>query len=158
MTGKECERKRILIRDPQSGKLCCPEERGLLAGLFCAALMLHLLGIGCTIRWLTGIPCAGCGMSRALLELLQGHLREALAYHPLAPAVPPALILWLGREHLPDMIREKLQKIYPAAGICLALLFFVVYLIRMAHGDPVLETDIKEGVIWKALSFIFSSH
>lgn len=36
---------------------------------------------GCTFRKVTGIICPGCGSTRAMLELLHGHILKALYYH-----------------------------------------------------------------------------
>ena len=36
---------------------------------------------------LAGLPCPGCGMTRALLLLGQLRVAEALAMHPLAPGL-----------------------------------------------------------------------
>ena len=57
---------------------------------------LSLLGIGCPIRYLTGVSCPGCGMTRAWLSVLHLHLGEAFAYHPLFWLVPPAVFVALG--------------------------------------------------------------
>lgn len=43
--------------------------------------------------WL-GIPCPGCGLTRAALRLAAGDLAGALQLHPLVPVAAPAL-LWL---------------------------------------------------------------
>ena len=40
--------------------------------LFVAWLALYLLDIGCIFRLMTGIPCPGCGMTRAWLAVLGG--------------------------------------------------------------------------------------
>lgn len=45
----------------------------------------------CGFRWLTGLPCPLCGMTRALASLLHGEWREAIALHALSPL---ALILF----------------------------------------------------------------
>lgn len=45
----------------------------------------------CPFRWLTGIDCPGCGMTRALLRLAQLRVHEALALHPLAPLLVAGL-------------------------------------------------------------------
>ena len=58
-----------------------------------AALVLVLgaayfqLPIGCPFKMLTGIPCPGCGGTRALIALLHGHLIEAIMTNPLSIVV-----------------------------------------------------------------------
>ncbi|MCX7922808.1 MAG: DUF2752 domain-containing protein [Clostridia bacterium] len=37
----------------------------------------------CVIKNIYGIPCPACGMTRAFVHLSQGHISEALYYHPL---------------------------------------------------------------------------
>jgi hypothetical protein len=49
----------------------------------------HLLGyslLPCLFARITGLPCPGCGMTRAVAALLHGEWRLGLAYHPFAPA------------------------------------------------------------------------
>ena len=41
----------------------------------------------CLFRRATGIPCAGCGLTRAFVHLARGEWLAALADHPLAPLV-----------------------------------------------------------------------
>lgn len=41
----------------------------------------------CGFRAATGIPCAGCGLTRSFVCLAHGRLRESLGFHPLGPAV-----------------------------------------------------------------------
>lgn len=50
---------------------------------------LHLLGIKlpCLFSSTTGLPCAGCGITRATTALLRGDLTSALHYHPFSPAL-----------------------------------------------------------------------
>lgn len=55
-------------------------------------------GIFCPIRHFTGIPCAGCGMSRALGCLLRLDMAGSLRNNPaLLPCVTAAFVL-LNRE------------------------------------------------------------
>ena len=61
-------------------------------------LILFLLGIllllwvvfdwPCLIRYVTGIPCISCGMSRAWLAALRLDLGRAFQYHPMFWSVP----------------------------------------------------------------------
>ncbi|HVS00812.1 MAG TPA: DUF2752 domain-containing protein [Thermoanaerobaculia bacterium] len=39
----------------------------------------------CIFRRVSGIPCPGCGMTRAFAHLAKGEWREAVVDHPLAP-------------------------------------------------------------------------
>jgi hypothetical protein len=51
----------------------------------------------CPSRRLLDLPCAGCGMTRALAALARGSWAEAVAWHPLSVvyAIEAALV-WLG--------------------------------------------------------------
>ena len=55
----------------------------------------------CIFRRATGIPCPGCGMTRAFAAMARGEWRAAIEFHPLAPILGiEFLALWLawGRE------------------------------------------------------------
>jgi hypothetical protein len=58
---------------------------GLFALSFLAARFLPLLELGwaCPFRAATGIPCATCGMTRALVALAHGDVPRALGASPL---------------------------------------------------------------------------
>lgn len=45
-------------------------------------IFIKLHGIGCQIRFFTGISCAGCGMTREWTALIQGNIVAAFHYHP----------------------------------------------------------------------------
>ena len=50
----------------------------------------------CLTRRFLGIPCPGCGMTRAFGHLAKGEWREALVAHPLSPVlVVEGLAAWL---------------------------------------------------------------
>ena len=56
----------------------------------------HLLGIPtlCPLRATTGIPCPGCGITRALCLCCHGRFFEAVTvYHPLVPLVFAGLLV-----------------------------------------------------------------
>jgi hypothetical protein len=58
-----------------------------LGGLF--ALIVHAHLPLCPMAGVLGIPCPGCGLTRATLALLHGEVRLALHLHPLAPLIAP---------------------------------------------------------------------
>lgn len=120
---------------------------GLLAVLV-LYMVFYILGIGCPIRWVTGISCAGCGMTRAYLSLLHLDIRQAFLYHPLFWSVPLILLVF---------VLHRAGKISAQKTKCVmyltAFLLLVVYIVRMMNPtDVVVTANIGEGLIWKALS------
>ena len=57
-----------------------------------ASGILWILAIGCPIKFMTGLSCPGCGMSRAWLAAATLHFEEAFAYHPLFWTIPVIVI------------------------------------------------------------------
>ena len=51
----------------------------------------------CLIRHLFGVPCPGCGMTRAISCVFHGQFKQALQYNKLVVIVLPLLChAWLG--------------------------------------------------------------
>lgn len=111
----------MTVPRPPSPRQLCPLLPAALYGL------LALLGTPCLLRSLWGLPCPGCGMTRALMALLRLELWQALEYHPMVWSLPliAAAILRDGR----------LTPWPPADRLVLASLgggFFVCYLYRLS--------------------------
>lgn len=51
----------------------------------------------CQLHTLTGLHCPGCGTTRSLHALANGHIAQALAYNALAFIVIPIVGFSLGR-------------------------------------------------------------
>jgi hypothetical protein len=70
-----------------------------LAGLLLLHVWVPLPGLRnsvCLFRHLTGIPCPGCGMTRALAHLAKGEWAAAARDHLLAfPLAAEAILAWL---------------------------------------------------------------
>jgi hypothetical protein len=85
----------------------------LLAGVLQIALVsLGAPGWPCPFQEALGLPCPGCGLSRASVALLHGDLRSALLIHPFVVLVPAFLILVGAGALLPPPLRERV-----AAGL-----------------------------------------
>lgn len=76
----------------QPWKRALIEAAEILVLVAVVAGVFSLIGVGCPIRFVTGISCPGCGMTRAWVELLRLHPLAALAYHPLFWVFPLAVI------------------------------------------------------------------
>jgi hypothetical protein len=46
----------------------------------------------CPTALFFGIPCPGCGLTRATLALFRGDIRQALGFHPLVPVLAPLFV------------------------------------------------------------------
>ena len=114
-----------------------------------AVLLLYaafaLLGIGCPIKFLTGISCAGCGMTRAWAAVLRLDMAAAFSFHPLWWAIPPAVCIYLDKRH----IRKKTLNI---SLFIFGTAFIIVYLYRMAAGgQDIVVFEPQNGLIWRSI-------
>jgi len=110
--------------------------------------ILHLLGIGCPIKFITGISCAGCGMIRAWHCLLELDFSGAFYNHPLFPL--PFIVVCL------FVFRGKLSKKQFDAGMfIISVLFVAVYAFRLLDPeDNIVEINVNHGLIGQTLNFI----
>ena len=99
----------------------------LLATLLIAALYLFLFAIGitCPIKYVLGISCPGCGMSRALFYLFTWRPATALYYHPLVFLLPLFLLTYT------LLFYKKKQKAAKHLLLFGALLLLLVWLYRL---------------------------
>lgn len=91
-------------------------------------IMLDIIGIGCPIKFLTGISCFGCGMTRAWLSVLRLDWKSAFYYHPAFWLPPPMLLLYLFK----NKINIKIYKFFIFTAI---LLFAIIYIVRLIQAD-----------------------
>ena len=103
------------------------QDLAALAAIAALYVALHFLGMGCPIKAITGVSCAGCGMTRAWLEVLSGNWAAAFAYHPLFWTIPLGVLVFLFRRRLPRPLTSALLW-----AACIA--FVAVYAVRLA--DP----------------------
>lgn len=98
--------------------------------LFVAWLALYLLDIGCIFRLMTGVPCPGCGMTRAWLAALRLDFAVAFAYHQLFWVVPIAFVLAFVRE---EVASSKLKRGIDIAVTVLCVLVIAVWIVRLIN-------------------------
>ena len=73
-----------------------------------ALVRAGLPGWPCPFAHMLGLPCPGCGLTRATIALLRGDWRNALALHLYAPVLLLALFLFACAALLPARPRDAL--------------------------------------------------
>lgn len=106
----------------------------------CLELVFH---ITCPIKYMTGISCAGCGMSRAWFSLLRGEFAQAFVYHPLCLLPVPLAFLWLFREKVPKSVLRT-------AAVIAIILFLSVYFFRLSDPrDRIVVFEPEKGMVYR---------
>ncbi|NLB50352.1 MAG: DUF2752 domain-containing protein [Clostridiaceae bacterium] len=131
----------------------------VLLGVF-VFLLFELLGSSCFFARVFGIPCAGCGSSRAFSLLLRGQFRDALRMHPLilvSLTLLFVIFLFLVMKLLAIRRGKPLQVPLSSGTIRIILfslitLYLLVYLIRMIlyfpHTEPMCY---RQDSVWGRL-------
>ena len=125
-------------------------------GNFLAAVMavavlygvMFSLGITCPIKFLFGISCPGCGMTRAIFSAVTLDFSRAFYYHPLWVGVIPAgVTLFL-------LSKFKKQRAFKIVGVVCILVMLAVYVYRLMGDGSIVVFEWSEGVIFKAFEKI----
>ena len=107
-------------------------------------MIITITGIGCPILFFTGIPCLGCGMTRACFYFLRSDFSTAFSYHPLVfllPMIVPYIIFM-----------KKLMKYKRYLWGVVIIIFLLVYLVRLVcFNDPVVRINLEDGFIYKMI-------
>ena len=111
---------------------------------------MESIGITCPIKFITGLSCAGCGMSRAWIAFLQLDIAKAFEYHPLFWLPPIAVIVLLCK----SKINIKIYKIFI---FTIVLMFAIVYICRLIwSGDDIVVFEPQNNILFRIIRVINS--
>ncbi len=114
--------------------------------------LLHIIGVGCPIKFISGISCPGCGMTRAAFSLLQLNFAAAFYYHPLFP-----LVFIMGGGFVLRTLKKLPKKAFDIITYACCGAFLFVWLVRMIWGDGEIVSFHPENSIFaRIFSFIFN--
>jgi hypothetical protein len=105
-----------------------------------AATVFHLPAWVCPFLQVTGIPCPGCGLSRACAALVTGAPAYSLRMHAFAAPVLLGVVLLLVAAVLPAPARLKMsaaaERVERSTGVSLLLLvaLLVYWLARLLYA------------------------
>jgi hypothetical protein len=141
--------RHLPAREGEEVRFFLTRERRVLLVVAAAAAVAAVLRVRlCPFALAFGIPCPGCGLSRATGLLLTGHLHAALAMHPLVlVALPFAVVLAL---HVtsPRGTTALRERVVTALAATLLVAMLAVWLLRFAgaFGGPVPLSDVETEV------------
>ena len=96
-------------------------------------LVMHaLFHYVCPFRLLTGIPCPGCGLSRAGIALVTFRLDRVMFYNPVIIPIALYAVYWAACRY----ILGRKVRYQTAFIILLAVLLFALYFYRLAAFFP----------------------
>ena len=115
-------------------------KRFLAVAAFLALYMLIakiITGTSCFFQSTIGLPCPGCGLTRAFMSFFSLHIREAFGWHPLFFYIPVLLGVCLFKR-LKYGAKELRWYSWFLWGSC--ALFIGIFAVRMAlffpHTEP----------------------
>lgn len=111
----------------------------------------------CPTRLGIGVPCPGCGLTRATIAAMHLDLAGVLRYHPLAPILTPVVawsfakpvLLALGwiKQSWVDRLPSAPQILWVVLGLAMAVLWVARLMGHLGgHPDPI---DLTQGYIYR---------
>ena len=112
--------------------------------------LLFALGITCPIKYVSGISCPGCGMSRACFSAICFDFDAAFAYHPLWILLLPFAVTAVA------LYARKKRRAFRACIVGGVILLLAVYVWRMiASTGDVVVAEPQNGLIGRAFGKFF---
>ena len=99
----------------------------------------------CPMQLLFGLPCPGCGLTRAAFLLLRGDLPAAFAMHPFLFAWILLVCYWAVCRYV--LGRKAAGLLQLTIAVCVLMVLFYIY--RMLHDYPHTEpmNPLMEGLL-----------
>lgn len=114
-----------------------------IAAVIIVYAIFTVLGIGCPIKFITGISCMGCGMTRAWWAVLHLDFKSAFYYHP-AFWLPPLVMIFL-------LLKNKISiKKYKFFMFTAAAIFVIIYFVRLiSSNDDIVVFQPENNILSK---------
>lgn len=101
----------------------------------------------CLVRELTGVPCPGCGITRAYIALAKGDVKLAWHYHPLFWFIGPLIIfLLIFQNRL--LNKKKAQLIIGIVSFILILGVYIFRMVTLFPNNPPMEFN-RYSIIYR---------
>lgn len=127
----------------------CSDKFQIIVVVFLSIVLLNIFHISCPIKYISGISCAGCGMTRAWLSLLHLDFSAAFTYHPLFMLGPIVALLFIFNSYIPRKPRILIWSFLVSA-------FIIVYLLRLfVFSNNIVVANPADSIILKLFRRLF---
>lgn len=105
----------------------------------------------CPLKYIFGVPCVTCGMTRAIECVLRLDFAGAFKWHALWPFVSLAgVLLVLTETGFLKKIRKPVHFFVLIVAIC-----GIIYLVcRLILGDDAIKIDFSQSLIYRIISYL----
>ena len=158
--GGSNETPGVVVPSPDESPPGSKKWRRVLDAALPLLILLALAAVEfplCPTRLFMGVPCPGCGLTRATLALLQLDFAAMWRFHPLAPVMTPIVAWFLSKPILEELGWIPKHRVFVRIpnlvwGVLLVL-FLGLYVARLAgllggHPDPIDPAGSMLGQAW----------
>ncbi len=96
----------------------------------CLIIINYIFGTVCPVALIFGVPCPGCGMTRAAAALLHGQPGQAMSYNAAIYVWIMYVVYWFTDRYIFENKRKKLSTALLII-VCLVTITYYVYRICM---------------------------
>ena len=114
-----------------------------------ACIIFKILNIDCGVKWLTGVSCPTCGLTRSLISFLKLDFESAIYYHALSI---PMSFYFLYIVVVEPTFSKKSKWLWVISIVIIsALLGYYIYRLFYLENDVVI-CDFSNSIIMKMLN------
>jgi hypothetical protein len=119
-----------------------------LGFLILVFFILVFFGYRCPLRYLLGLSCPFCGLTRAFISLLSFNFKKAFYYHLLWPLALIGIIIFI----LYEFKIIKVKKIYIRVFLSLFITSFLIYYFyRLFNDSDIVYFNFNKSLIYKII-------
>jgi len=99
-----------------------------MTGIVSADGIVGAIPVFCPFEALTGIPCPGCGMTRAILSLIAGNFGAAALYNPFCFFLLFMVIASIAPARLQKQVPARLARLLPYCYMFILILVIAFWI------------------------------
>ena len=108
-------------------------------------------GLPCPIKCVTGISCAGCGMTRAVLSAIGGDFSGAFYYHPLWFSLPIVAVMLSVAKII------KKDRLFDVTLWGFAIAMLALWIVRLIDRNCTVVTVDFDASVWARFAGMLES-